>query len=143
MVCKACGKELVRGEEYKTPDKKRYCSKQCCDTYNQMWELVLQIINDCPVLRKEVKSWGTDFKKICFYLQDNLERIESAMNKDFNSIYGRVRYFSAIVKNGIAEYEMPKEDIIKKINFEFYEPNYKPKKRRKCLADYERSLENE
>ena len=140
MTCKACGKELKRGEGYKSPDKKRYCSKQCYDSYNKMLELVFQIMSDCPILRKEVKSWGTDFQKICFYLQDNVERIELVMNKDFNSIYSKVRYFSTIVQNGLVEYEMPKSDIIKKSDLEFYESKYKPKKRRKCLSDYEKEV---
>lgn len=141
MICKACGKELARGEGIKSTDKKRYCSQSCYDSYNKMWELVFQFVNDSPALKKESKSWGIDFQKICFYLQDNMERIESAMNKNFNSSYGKIRYFSAIIKNGLAEYEMPKPDIIKKTDLEFYEPKYKQKKRRKCLADYEKECQ--
>lgn len=143
MVCKACGKEIARGQGYKVTPSKRYCSEKCYREYEKMWGMVFQFIDDCPMLRKECKTWGNNFEKINCYLYDNADRISTALNKDFKSLYSKIRYFSVMVQNGLAEYKMPSPVIIKKTDNEYYEHKYKPKARRKCLADYERSIDDE
>lgn len=107
-----------------------------------MWHKVYTLIDDSPALRKESQTWGTDYKRISYFLEDNMARIERDMRKQFRTEYAKVRYFSAIIKNGIANYIMPKPEIAKDIGNEFYEMKYKPKARRKCLADYEECMKN-
>ena len=95
------------------------------------------------ILYKEKQLWGNDIKKIISFLKDNESNISRAMAKDFTdkngkpSEYAKIRYFSAIIKNGINDYKDPEPEVIKQTNDEFYESKYVPRKRRKCLSDYE------
>ena len=58
-------------------------------------------------------------------------------NFDTSTEYAKIRYFSAIVKNNISDFKPKKVDVVKNIEFEIYETNFKKSGRRKCLADYE------
>lgn len=59
-------------------------------------------------LFKEMKLWRgiCDDTKILAYLQDNRDRIKSAMERASSSEYARIRYVSAILKNSLADYNV-------------------------------------
>lgn len=102
-----------------------------------IFRLIGDIIGDTQsgTLSKEIRSWG-DKDKVVSYLQDNKSALEGIMErKQFVSEYAKIRYFSAVVKNGLTSYIMPPPDVIKQTDNEFYESKYKPKKRRKCLSE--------
>ena len=61
----------------------------------------------------------------------------SYKNFDNSTEYAKIRYFSAIVKNSIGDFKSKKTEIVKNIEVEMYESNFKQKPKRKCLADYE------
>ena len=59
-------------------------------------------------LFKEMKLWRgiCDDTKILAYLQENRDRIKSAMERASSSEYARIRYVSAILKNSLADYNV-------------------------------------
>ena len=56
----------------------------------------------------EMKLWRgiCDDTKILAYLQENRDRIKSAMERASSSEYARIRYVSAILKNSLADYNV-------------------------------------
>ena len=56
----------------------------------------------------EMKLWRgiCDDTKILAYLQENRDRIKSAMERASSSEYARIRYMSAILKNSLADYNV-------------------------------------
>ena len=91
-------------------------------------------------LNKEIAVWcnmrNLDVVYSC--LIDNEDNINDILRrKNFDSDYGKVRYFSAIIKNILSSYKPIEEDVIKECNVELYESKYKPMPRRKCLNDYD------
>ena len=155
VKCKICGTLVERESAYKIVKNGKnlyYCSEQEYIEYtrkqeevsyqkSRMYELIEYFIGKTTntALFKEISIWLTvaDYDKICSYLTENKTYLTSAMNKAFSSEYAKIRYFSAIVKNSIGDYKPQKTEPVKQVETEFYETNYKPKQRRKCLADYE------
>lgn len=162
VKCKICGKKLTNETAYKIEivkyNKKGeekitrmyYCSEAEYKDYiykksveeqqrKELGELITSFIGETTntILYKEMQLWGNDTAKIISFLKANENNIGRAMAKDFTSEYAKIRYFSAIIKNGINDYKEPEPEVIKQTNDEFYESKYTPCKRRKCLADYE------
>ena len=155
VKCKICGTLVERESAYKIVKNGKnlyYCSEQEYIEYtnkqeeisrqkSRMYELIEYFIGKTTntALFKEISIWLTvaDYDKICNYLADNKTYLTSAMDKAFSSEYAKIRYFSAIVKNSIGDYKPSKPEPIKTVETEFYETKYQPKRKRKCLADYE------
>lgn len=157
VICRACGKKIDRAQAYKTTQGKTnlyYCSEdeyrkiltekeKAQETRNEL-QSVIDYIFGYPVtntaLYKEQSEWAKvkPLKTVIAYLNDNRQYISAALeNKSFSSEYGKIRYFSAIVKNNIQGYVPPSPEIIKLADIEIYDTKYKPGRKRKCLADYE------
>lgn len=154
VKCRICGKSIDKNTAYKILKGKvntYYCSEKEYtdylvkqseqqqkkkDTYALIEEFIGKTTN--TILFKEVGIWLTvaDYDTICGFLKDNKERIQRTLNKDFVSEYAKIRYFSAIVKNGIGDYKPPVSEPVHKAETEIYESKYKSKTRRKCLNDY-------
>ena len=155
VKCKICGTLVEKDTAYKIIKNGKnlyYCSEQeYIDYTNQqikiaqqksrMYEMIEYFIGKTTntALFKEANIWLSvaDYDTICNYLTDNKAYIASVMNKDFSSEYAKIRYFSAIVKNSIGDYKPSKPEPVKSVETEFYETKYQPKRKRKCLADYE------
>lgn len=50
------------------------------------------------------------YTKMIKYMEANLHDIYTFMNKDFTSEYGKIRYFTAIIKNSIGDFVEKKQD---------------------------------
>ena len=157
VVCRGCGKKIDRDLAYKIVKGKTnlyFCSEdeykriltekeKAQETRNSL-QLVIDEIFGYPVtntaLYKEQSEWTKvkPLEIIIDYLKENKQYISTTLeNKQFTSEYGKIRYFSAIVKNNIQSYTPPRPEVIKQTNTEIYEVKYKPGHRRKCLSDYE------
>lgn len=79
------------------------------------------------------------YSKINDYLYQNHLYLCSVMQKDFSSEYGRIRYFSAILKNSLTDFTY-KEEPIKIIAVDIPKDNYRPKCKRKTLEEFEREV---
>lgn len=89
-------------------------------------------------MNKEIQSWLliANYKTIVSYLNDNKSFLVNIISKkDFNNDFGKIKYFSVIIKNNIITYKPIKEKIVK-TEIECYENKYRAKRRRKCLNDY-------
>jgi hypothetical protein len=65
------------------------------------------------------------------------------MSKSFSSEYGKIRYFTTIIKNNIVDYiKVDDESYITDNEYEVLDIKYKPKKKRRAMCDLERELLN-
>lgn len=81
-----------------------------------------------------------DLNKMFSYLEDNEDYLTGTMNKKnkFINNYVRMKYFCAIIRNNLPDYEMPEqEEYGKEIEFDGLEYKFKPKKRRRTLEELE------
>lgn len=153
--CQVCKKEINKENCYKVPKKNGgffyYCSETEYlkmigkkNTYDNVKKKIEDIIGVTinSTINKEISIWNTvaDFNTIYDYLCQNEDFLYKTIhNKSFDTEYGKIRYFSAIVKNNIKDFKEKevKEEPVKSFDVEIYEVKFKPKKRRKCLTDYE------
>lgn len=82
-----------------------------------------------------VKEHGLD--KINNYLESNMQYLSSTMDKIDSSPFARTRYFIAILKNNLPQYEYRKPEVIPKKIEETQpaEERFKQKKKRPSLND--------
>lgn len=156
VKCRICGELIEKSSAFNriTNGKNFYCHSEQEYTENEnkkiqekqlkarLYDNINSIIGVTvsTVLYKEVGIWLSvaTMEKICSYLDENKQYLVLVMSqKTFSSEYAKIRYFSAIVKNNIADYIPPTPEPIKKVEVEVYDIKYTPHKRRKCLADYE------
>lgn len=141
VKCRVCGKKIDKDTAFQGSPRMYYCSEQEFRTENAFWEMVREFLGSTnhTALFKEVALWG-DHGKVLSYMQENRAKIEHDMAKSFNSEYGKIRYFSAIIKNNIADYVPSQPEIERQVSDEIYDCKYKPKERRKCLSSYYEEL---
>lgn len=124
------------GDEYITVQKNKEYKSQ---TYNIINEIFgYKVIN--TLLFKELKTIValSSYENLYGYLNHNINQLKQIMNKQFNNEVGKIRYFSAIVKNNITDYIEVENDVTTvtyDIN-DIEKTKYKPKQRRKCIMDY-------
>ena len=155
MKCRVCSTKIERNDAYKVVvngKNEYYCNekeykqklKQKVDRDN-----TLNIINEIfgyeitnSALNKELKeiSVNHSFEKIYSYIYDNRQMLQRSLSKDFSSEYGKIRYFSTIIKNNIIEYVMNDEPYITENEYEVLDIKYKPKKKRRAMCDIEKEL---
>ena len=65
------------------------------------------------------------------------------MGKEFVSEYARIRYFSAILKNSLADFKIKEPEFVKLIDVDMPSNRYKRKKQRKALSEIETEVGDE
>lgn len=156
--CKYCGKPVITTEGYKVVVGGRntyYCNEQeykkivtLSQVRNNVLAICAEVLNNPTdgVISKELNEWLTmaDITKISAYLTENkVYIIDQLGRKTFNSYYGKVRYFSAIVKNGLPVYKMPQPDIEKDLTEICEVKPYTYSRKRKSLCELAEELEDE
>lgn len=156
--CKYCGKPVITTEGYKVVAGGKnayYCNEQeyrkviaLSQARNNVLALCEEIVNNPTdsVIGKELNEWLkiADLAKISAYLTENKAYIINQLErKTFNSYYGKVRYFSAIVKNSLPVYKMPQPDIQKDLTEICEVKPYTYSRKRKSLCELAEELENE
>ena len=144
VKCRACGKKIDITTAFRGSPKMYYCSEQEFRTEKAFMDMVYEFIGQTKntALYKEIQSWG-NHSKVLSYMQENRAKIEQSMAKSFVSEYAKIRYFSAIIKNSIADYIPSQPEIEHRVSDEIYDCKYKPKERRKCLKDFYNELVGE
>jgi YHS domain-containing protein len=156
VTCKGCGSKIERETAYRhihNGKNEYYCNE------NEFCKLKIEKENRINTLNLVNKVFGYivintaihkelseiakihSYTKIMNYIQDNIDKLQQSMNKDFNSEYGKIRYFSTIIKNNIIDYQMPKPTIDKIINEEITNIKYTPKPRKKSINEYLTEME--
>lgn len=148
--CKYCGKPVITTEGYKVVVGGRntyYCNEQeykkivaLSQVRNNVLAICAEVLNNPTdgVIGKELNDWLTmaDITKISAYLTEyKAYLIEQIDRKTFNSYYGKVRYFSAIVKNSLPVYKMSQPDIEKDLTEICEVKPYTYSRKRKSLSE--------
>lgn len=159
VKCDLCGKMIDKKTAYRTEasvnkrdgtigsKKVKCCSEsewlhklKTDECKEEIWKFIREFFGDTQntALNKEFSLWGDPIKVIRF-INENRNRFDIMNTKHFDTEYGKIRYFSAIIKNNIND--MPDEVVVSvpepAETFEMYENKHKEKKKRRCLEDYE------
>ena len=155
VKCKCCGEQIDRDMAYKVSKGKTneyYCTQSEYirmitekAQVKQMKYDILDMINEIfgreitnTALRgelTEIKKSHSLIKMYNYLLENKSDISRIILAKHFESDYGAIRYFAAILKNNLGNYELPEEPAVPK-EIEFYEIKQKTRKKRKCLSDY-------
>jgi hypothetical protein len=156
VKCKCHGIKIERDTAFKvTVNNKNeyYCSESDYKKIKEDKEnrlLVLKSIDNIfgytitnTILQKELSELSHiySYKKIFIYIQDKLPDLNRYMSKDFSSEYGKIKYFTTILRNNLKDYKVKEPEHIKQISTEIVEVKYKPQQRKKCLNDYLTEME--
>lgn len=136
-----CCEEHYQLAQKETEEKERKTAE-----YNRIYDLVVEICDGIslpfPVLKKEVDVWlsMSDFQRLESYLTSNKHILARSMSKEFNSAYCMVRYLSAIVKDKIAFYKLPPEEIVHDDKTIHYEIRHNTQNLRTGFSDMEDAI---
>lgn len=158
VKCKICGNKVERTEAYKVVVNGKnhyYCNeseykdwaskKEIKDnTYNLIYDIFERKVTN-TVLFKEVGELSDiyTYEKILTYLKENETYLCGVMRKGFSSEYAQIRYFTAILKNSLADFQYKKEVQTKKIIVDMPECKFSRKSKRKPLTEYEKEVGDE
>lgn len=158
VKCRICGNKIQRSDAYKVVVKDKniyYCSESEYKSWveqNDIKDSTYQLIYDIferkgtnTVLYKEIYELSEiyTYKKILAYLQENEEYLNKTMKKDFKNEYGQIRYFTAILKNSLADFQYQNRMEKKNIEIDMPQIKFKKRQRRKPLTEYEQEVGDE
>lgn len=139
VTCRFCGKKLKK--EYAYAVKRGKVNRYYCSFEHSIaksprdifYELAFEIFGRTTntVFYKEMDEIAKvhTFEKMTAYLKENSQFLSNTMRKEFKNEYNRCRYFSAILKNNLGDFSIPKPEIKKEVEVEVYENKYKPKQK--------------
>jgi len=112
------------------------------NTYNIINDIFGYVVIN-TILFKEINEISKvySYTKIYSYIKENLDNLNKFMNKNFNNEYGKIKYFTTIIKNNLKDYIIPKREIVKISDSEIIENKYSIKPRRKSIEDYIKEME--
>jgi hypothetical protein len=124
VKCKICKNKIDRDTAYRVVVKDKnqyYCNVDEFVGFNtenesrfKVIDLAFEIIGKTTntILMKDLSEIAKihTYTKILKYMESNLHDIYTFMNKDFTSEYGKIRYFTAIIKNSIGDFVEKKQD---------------------------------
>lgn len=153
--CKICGNKKEKSEAYKVvinnknnyycneTEYKEWISKRETkdNTYNLIYDIFERKVTN-TILFKEVGELSDiyTYEKIFAYLKENEVYLCGVMKKDFSSEYAQIRYFTAILKNSLADFQYKKEVLTKNVWQDMPECRFKRKNKRKPLSEYEEEV---
>lgn len=152
VKCKYCGEKIDRNRAFKVTvnDKNSYYCSEAeyveLHEYQRLRDSAYCKINYIfgrkvtnTILFKEIGELASvyTYKKIISYLNSNESYLIGVMNKGFNSEYAQIRYFTAILKNSLSDYQESNVVYNKDIVVDIPKDNYKPRAKRKALIEYE------
>ena len=145
--CKVCKTKLDAKTAYKVVVNGKntyYCNEKEYLAENlkkKNKDVVMNLIDDIfgykiinNLIQKEYNKWteAVNTEKIITYLKENKEFLSNIMEKkDFSNEYGKIRYFSTILCNGLKDFkEKTKPDLFTYASKdEHYETKFKLKQR--------------
>lgn len=150
VTCRYCGEKIDKKIAVGVPSGKTtkyYCPEHVGmkSPKEQMYDLVFEIFGRKvlnTILYKELDEIAKayTYEKITAYLKENKSYLEDLVyGRSYTSEYAQIRYFSAVIKNSIHNFEIKNfESVIKKeveIEVETSVNKYKSKKKRVGLND--------
>lgn len=85
------------------------------------------------------------YELILSYLKENFDYLHDVMRRSFQSEYAKIRYFSAILKNSLADYQESKNKIpeTRIVEVDMPNMNFQRKSKRVALQDIEMEVGDE
>ena len=80
------------------------------------------------------------YEHILAYLTENKDYIAKVLDKEFVSEYAKIRYFSAILKNNMADFKPKEPEKPKEVEVDIPIMHYKRKNKRRSLAEIEEEV---
>jgi len=158
VKCRVCGNKIERNAAYKVRNKnvnEYYCNQEEYseklekikikdDTYGKIFDIFGRRITN-TALFKEISELESVYRyeKIYQYLCENEKKLTNILNKDFKNEYAQIRYFSAILKNNLADFKIESSQQEKKIEIDMPTVKYAQRKKRKSLLEIEQEVEGE
>lgn len=134
----------IRERENKKAASER--AKERIHKIDPVYEAVAEILGyrtQNSIFFNEMKLWRgiCNDDTILAYLAENKNFLSNAMQKDFNNEYGKIRYFSAILKNNLGNYKISYKPVRAPVKVEvddtIYEPTISRKRKRRSLSELE------
>lgn len=157
VKCRKCGSQIDQKTAFKVVVGKvntYYCNeaeydlvlaerKVKDDTYECINKIFGYIITNTAIYKEInalVKVYG--YELILSYLQENFDYLHSLMSRDFEKEYGKIRYFSVVLSNNLADYRKAQEvnveeSAIREVVVDMPEIHYKRKTKRRALDEIE------
>lgn len=155
VKCVSCGEKIDRSLAHKVvvgKINKYYCTEKEYQTevnkklykenaYHEIYEIFGYKVTHTSLYKEinEIASIHT-YEKLSQYLLDRNSDLVKAMSKDFTSEYGKIRYFSTILKNSLKDFIMESKEIDKKRIIDIAKDTYVPRKRKKTLLEFEEEV---
>lgn len=153
VKCRFCGKQIDKDTAFKVKHGRSnwyYCDEnhsKAKTSKEKFFDVAYDVFGKTTntIFFKEMDEISNvhGYKKMKSYLEDNFQYLKGVMQKDFSSEYGKCRYFSAILKNNLGDYEYQEPEVIKKVEVEIYNPAKKQvvkKTRRKGMDEIMKGL---
>lgn len=154
VKCRKCGAKVDIKEAFKVVVGKTntyYCNEEEYnsilaarkvkdDTFECINRIFGYIVTN-TALFKEINALVKvyDYELILSYLEENFDFLYEVVHRDFEREYNKIRYFSAILNNNLADYraEQIQPEPVKQEEVEVIENHYKRKTRRRGLDEIE------
>lgn len=135
VKCRFCNKQIDLDQAFKVKHGKAnwyYCSYEHSIMksdrelfYQEAYDVLGQMTNSLFFKEMESIAQIYGFKKMKMYLIDNKSKFDVFKYKNFNSQNGKIKYFSAILRNNLGDYILPKETIKRRASTEIYDSKNK------------------
>lgn len=158
VKCRKCGSQIDQKTAFKVVVGGKvntyYCNEEEYDlvlaerkvkddTYECINKIFGYIITNTAIYKEInalVKVYG--YELILSYLQENFDYLHNLMSRDFEKEYGRIRYFSVVLSNNLADYKKAQEvnveeSAIREVVVDMPEIHYKRKNKRRALDEIE------
>lgn len=150
VTCKCCGEKIDKKIAVATLRGKttwHYCPEHVGQKSpsEEMYDLIYEIFGRKvlnTILFKEMNEILSVYshQKVIAYLKENKEYLEDVIyGRSYVSEYAQIRYFTAIIKNSIHNFEIPNfKPVIKKeveIDADVSVHQYKPKQKKRGMND--------
>lgn len=158
VKCRICGNKIDRDTAYKVRNKnvnEYYCSrdeyleklekiKVKDNTYEKLFDIFGRKITNTALFKEITELENVyGYEKIYQYLCENERYLTNVLSKDFKSEYAQIRYFSAILKNNLADFKIESKQPEKRIEIDMPTVKYTQRKKRKSLLEIEQEVGEE
>jgi ribosomal protein L16 Arg81 hydroxylase len=158
VKCRICGNKIDRDTAYKVRNKnvnEYYCSqdeyleklekiKVKYNTYEKLFDIFGRKITNTALFKEITELENVyGYEKIYQYLCENERYLSNVLSKDFKSEYAQIRYFSAILKNSLADFKIESKQPEKRIEIDMPTVKYTQRKKRKSLLEIEQEVGEE
>ena len=157
VKCRYCGIKLDREKAFKVVVGGRntyYCNKIEYEkvvhtkklkdtTYDCINEIFgYKVLNSALFKEINILLEVYPYERILGYLTENKGFLSNVLNKDFNSEYAKIRYFSTIIKNSIVDFKIKqtKSEYPKEVEMDMPVIKYKRKNKRRPLCEIEEQV---